>query len=58
MPIVRGVPVFLILFAVLMAAWLIGWLMFHVASALIHMLLLFAVVSFILHFVRGRRETA
>ena len=49
---------FLILFAVLMAAWLIGWLMFHVASAFIHMLLLFAVVSFILHFVRGRRATA
>ena len=44
-----------ILFVVLLIAWIGGFTMFHVASGLIHLLLLFAVISLILHFVMGRR---
>ncbi len=32
-----------------------GFLMFHVAGALIHLLLLFAVISLVLHLVMGAR---
>jgi uncharacterized protein DUF5670 len=39
----------------LMILWLGGFLMFHVASGLIHLLLLFAVISLIIHFVTGSR---
>ncbi|HME00525.1 MAG TPA: lmo0937 family membrane protein [Terriglobia bacterium] len=46
---------FLILFVVLVAAWLLGWVGFHVAGGLIHLLLIVAIVALILHFVRGRR---
>jgi Family of unknown function (DUF5670) len=52
------VGMFLILFVVLLVAWLLGFTMFHVASALIHLLLVLAVISIILHFVRGRGRTA
>jgi len=41
---------FIALFAVLFLAWLGGFLVFHVSSALIHILLLFAVLSLIVHF--------
>jgi hypothetical protein len=40
---------FIVLFAVLLLAWLGGFLVFHVSSALIHILLLFAVISLIVH---------
>jgi uncharacterized protein DUF5670 len=40
---------FIVLFAVLLLAWLGGFFVFHVSSALIHLLLLFAVVSLISH---------
>jgi hypothetical protein len=43
-----------VLFVVLGVLWVLGWLVFHVAGSLIHLLLLVAVVSLILHFVRGR----
>ena len=46
---------FLILFIVLVVAWLLGWAAFHVASGLIHLLLIIAVIFLILHFVRGGR---
>jgi hypothetical protein len=46
---------FLILFIVLLAVWLLGWAAFHVAGGLIHLLLIIAVIFLILHFVRGRR---
>jgi len=45
---------FLILFTVLLLAWLLGWGAFHVAGGLIHLLLIVAVIALILHFVRGR----
>jgi hypothetical protein len=39
---------------VLVVAWLLGWAAFHIAGGLIHLLLLVAVISLIVHFVRGR----
>jgi hypothetical protein len=44
-----------ILFVVLLIAWLGGLTVFHVAGGLIHLLLVFAVISLILHFVMGTR---
>jgi Family of unknown function (DUF5670) len=49
---------FLILFVVLGVAWVLGWGAFHVAGGLIHLLLIVAVVSLVVHFVRGRGATA
>jgi hypothetical protein len=46
---------FLILFAILLILWLLGFIAFHVAGALIHLLLILAVISLVLHFVRGSR---
>ena len=46
-----------ILFVVLVIAWLGGFTVFHVAGGLIHLLLVLAVISLILHFVMGRRTT-
>lgn len=45
---------FMILFAVLMVMWLLGFLAFHIAGGLIHILLLIAVIALVMHFVRGR----
>jgi hypothetical protein len=46
---------FLILAVVLVVLWLGGFALFHVTGFLIHLLLLFAVVSLIMHLVAGRR---
>jgi hypothetical protein len=46
---------FLILAVVLVIAWLGGFVMFKSAGLLIHLLLIFAVISLIMHFVVGRR---
>ena len=46
---------FLIIAIVLVVMWLGGFLMFHTAGFLIHLLLLFAVISLIMHFITGRR---
>jgi len=45
---------FMTLFAVLLVLWLLGFFAFHVAGGLIHLLLIVAVISLIIHFVRGR----
>ena len=45
---------FMILFIVLVVAWVLGWGAFQVAGGLIHLLLIVALVSLIIHFVRGR----
>jgi len=50
-----GSAMFLILAIVLICLWLGGFFMFKTAGFLIHLLLIFAVISFILHFVTGRR---
>jgi Family of unknown function (DUF5670) len=47
--------IFTIFFIVLLIAWLLGVGVFHVAGGLIHILLVLAVVSLVLHFVRGTR---
>ena len=44
----------LILALVLGIAWILGFTVFHVASAAIHILLILAVVGVIAHFMRGR----
>ncbi len=46
---------FLILAVVLVVLWLGGFFVMHISSLLIHLLLIFAVISIILHFVTGRR---
>jgi hypothetical protein len=45
---------FLGLFVILLVMWLMGLFAFHVAGGLIHLLLIVAVVSLVLHFFRGR----
>jgi hypothetical protein len=50
----RKKTMFAILFVILLIAWLLGLTAFHVAGGLIHLLLIFAVISLIFHFVRGR----
>lgn len=45
---------FLILFFILLGVWGAGWLAFHVAGGMIHLLLILAVIFLILHLVRGR----
>ena len=44
-----------IIAAVLVVLWLLGFLAFHVAGGLIHLLLVVAVIMIVLHFVTGRR---
>jgi Flp pilus assembly protein TadB len=46
---------FLLIAILLLVAWAGGFLMFHIAGALIHVLLVFAALSFIFHFITGRR---
>jgi hypothetical protein len=47
---------FLILAAVLVVLWIGGFVIFKSAGLLIHVLLLFALISLILHFVKGGRS--
>ncbi|HEX7656884.1 MAG: lmo0937 family membrane protein [Sphingomonas sp.] len=44
----------LTLAAILVVLWLLGFLAFHVAGGLIHLLLVIAVIVVIVHFIRGR----
>jgi hypothetical protein len=52
------VSIFTVLFVVLLVAWLLGLVVFHIAGGLIHILLVFAVISLIVHFVRGKPGSA
>jgi hypothetical protein len=45
---------FLALGIILLLAWLAGFGVFHVASGLIHILVVLAVISIVLHFVRRK----
>ena len=45
---------FLGLFLILVVLWLLGFFAFHVAGGLIHLLLIVAVISLVLHLFRGR----
>ncbi|HLI35624.1 MAG TPA: lmo0937 family membrane protein [Terriglobia bacterium] len=42
------------LFVILLIAWIFGFIVFHVASALIHILIILAIISLIVHLIRGR----
>lgn len=44
---------FLILFVVFLLAWIFGWAVFHIAGAALHLLLILAFVSLVVHLVRG-----
>jgi len=46
---------FMMIAFLLLLMWAGGFLLFHVASGLIHLLLLFAVISFVVHFITGTR---
>ena len=39
---------------VLVVMWLLGFFALHISSALIHLLLIIAVIMLVMHFVRGR----
>ncbi len=39
---------------VLLVMWLLGFVAFHVTTGVIHILLVLAVISIIMHFLRGR----
>ena len=45
---------FMTLFVVLLIMWLMGFFAFHVAGGLIHILLIIAVISLVMHLFRGR----
>jgi hypothetical protein len=49
---------FLILAVVLIILWLGGFFVLHISSFLIHLLLIFAVVSIIMNFVSGGRRAS
>jgi uncharacterized membrane protein (DUF485 family) len=55
---IGGDLMFLTLFVILLLAWIMGFVAFHVAGGLIHLLLIVAVISLVLHFVRGGRSIA
>jgi energy-converting hydrogenase Eha subunit E len=50
----KGIVMFLILFVFLAVAWALGRFTFQAAGGLIHLLLIVAVISLIVHFMRGR----
>ena len=39
---------------VLVVMWLLGFFALHISSFLIHILLIVAIISIVMHFVRGR----
>lgn len=46
---------FLALFIILLIAWLLGFVAFHVAGGLIHLLLIVALIALVVHLFRGHR---
>jgi hypothetical protein len=46
---------FLTLAILLLIVWAVGFLAFHVTLAIIHILIVLAVIALVLHFVRGRK---
>ncbi|MGI8483373.1 MAG: lmo0937 family membrane protein [Thermomicrobiales bacterium] len=40
---------------VIFILWLLGFFAFHIAGALIHILLIIAIIAIIIYFVQGRR---
>jgi len=48
---------FLLLAIILGLAWIAGFGLFHVASAAIHILIVLAIISVLLHVVRGKKSS-
>ena len=48
---------FIILAVVLAILWVGGFFVLHISSFLIHLLVLFAVIALVMHFVRGGTQT-
>ena len=48
---------FLILAVVLVLLWVGGFFIFHITSFLIHLLLLFAIISVVMNFVGGSKSS-
>ena len=46
---------FMVIAFLLLLMWAGGFLLFHIASGLIHLLLLFAVISFVVHLLTGTK---
>jgi hypothetical protein len=46
---------FLGLFIVLLVVWALSWIVWHIASGLIHLLLIVAIVALIFHVLQRRR---
>jgi hypothetical protein len=46
--------IFLVLFFVFVAGWLLAWAAFHVAGGMIHILLILAAIFLIVHLFQGR----
>jgi hypothetical protein len=42
---------------ILLIAWIAGFGVFHVASTAIHILIVLALISIVMHFIRGRSVT-
>ncbi len=49
--------IWLALAVLLVFAWIGSFVMFHVAGFLIHLLLIFAFISLVIHLFKGRRAT-
>lgn len=47
---------FLVLALIFLMGWLVAWAALHVAGGLVHLLLVIAVLSVIIHFARGSRR--
>jgi putative effector of murein hydrolase LrgA (UPF0299 family) len=48
---------FLILAFVFLGIWIAGWLVFHIAGGLIHILLVIGLILLVIHLLRGRSST-
>jgi len=44
----------LFLFLILLVMWVLGFFAFHIAGGLIHLLLIIALISLVMHLFRGR----
>ncbi len=42
---------------ILLVAWITGFGVFHVAAAAIHVLIVLAIISIVVHFIRGNRRS-
>lgn len=46
----------IVIFIVLLIVWLVLWLGLHITAAAIHLILVLAIISLIVHFVMGSRR--